>query len=153
MRDKNMVFGILGKLGPNGHDLAVLVHTEGNPSNVEWDDFMTRIEKANLSKLRTLVVTAGGGPSSVQRKRVVDFLHGERSPVAVVSSNPMVRGVVTALSWFNATMASFPESSLSQALDFLQIDRGEHARVRAEVRVLRKQLGVAEGRDLIEHHP
>jgi hypothetical protein len=149
MQHRTMTFSFLRGMGPRNEDLVILLHTTENPTDDEWNEFLAAFDPSDLTRTRALVLTAGGGPSLMQRKALVDFLHGRQPPVAVVSSRAVVRGILRALSWFNPNMSSFPEGSLGKALDFLRVDRLEHARVRTEIRFLQNKLEHVAGHDAI----
>ena len=87
-----------------------------------------------------LVATKGGGPTSTQRKYLNDLLAGRHVPVAVMSSSTAVRGVVTALSWFNRKIKAFPPEGLADALTYLEIPN-PIAFIRHEMAKLRTSLG------------
>ncbi|APR74826.1 Hypothetical protein A7982_00172 [Minicystis rosea] len=70
-----------------------------------------------------------------------DYLNGRQSRAAVVTANPFVRGVITALSWFNADMKGFTPEDVDSALRHLQVRETELMLVKHEIQLLRKRLG------------
>jgi hypothetical protein len=122
-------------------DLMILVHTSRPPSTDEWATYISTISKLDPAKFQTLVFTDGGAPSSTQRKEVTEALGGRASRGAIVSASMLVRGVVTALSWFNPLIRAFSPDEVADALQYLCVPRDEEPRVWAEVQRLREQLG------------
>lgn len=137
---KNMVFKSDGRF-------FILLHTEAAPSDAEWTAFVTATEVAarqagkDFSQLRQLVITDGGGPSSTQRKQANAMLGGSTIRVAVVSQSTAIRGVVTALSWFNSLIKAFNPDELKEALSYLEVPEGADDKVMRDIRTLREQLG------------
>src|SRR5580700_8017852 len=95
----NMAFTVLPEVTEGG--LMIVVHSHKAPSDREWDSYFAELVKHDPERLRSLVFTDGGALNTAQRKQVNDFLQGRSSPCAVVTGNTIVRGVVTALGWFN----------------------------------------------------
>lgn len=136
MAAKNMVFVFSG-------NLAIFVCNEGGPSDKDFDEFLRAFQKQDISKLRSLTVTRGGGPSTAQRKALNDALKGQQLPAAVVSSAAMVRGLVTALSWFNAKIRSFTPDQLDEALEYLEVPSLSWGQVRSAIMKLEGEIGTA----------
>lgn len=135
----NMVFTYLPLVAGGG--LMILVHTTRPPKDAEWDAYYAELVKQDPKTLRSIAFTDGGAPNGAQRKQVNDFLRGQASRGAVVTASTMVRGVVTALSWFNAQMKAFSPSELDAALVHLGVHPDEMERVHREIQALRKKLG------------
>jgi len=85
----------------------VWLHTENDPPEHEWDAAFEAIkvklkkEAAPLSEVRSLVISDGGAPGGVQRARIGREFPAKSSVVTTVLSNPVKRGIATALSWVN----------------------------------------------------
>lgn len=135
----NMAFTFLEGIGGGG--LMMLVHTNKSPTDSEWEPYFRELCKHDPTKILSLAVTAGGAPSGAQRKLVNDYLNGRQSRGAVVTGNSFVRGVVTALSWFNSQMKAFSPEELDSALRYLGVREAEMALVRRELAVLQKRVG------------
>jgi hypothetical protein len=135
----NMAFSVLQDVTAGG--LMIVVHSHKAPSDSEWDAYFTELVKHDPEKLRSLVFTDGGALNTAQRKQVNDFLKGRSSPCAVVTSNTIVRGVVTALGWFNPKIRSFAPSSANAAMQYLTIDPSDFSRVRRQLDLLRREFG------------
>lgn len=136
---QNMAFTFLEGVAGNG--LMLLVHTTKSPTDTEWAPYYKELCKHDPTKIKSLAFTDGGAPSGAQRKQVNDYLNGRESRAVVVTANSFVRGVVTALSWFNSFMKAFPPEELDGALRYLGVREHEMALVRREIQLLRKRLG------------
>lgn len=124
---------------------AVLVHGRENPSEAEWNAYIDALAGliAKVGDISVLVVTDGGGPNSVQRTDMNDRIRGGNDMRgAVVTESRVARGIVTALSWFNAGVKAFPPVRLRDALRHLGLDEAEQAEALAAVRRLRDELGL-----------
>jgi len=130
----NMVFSIIG-------NLMILVHSAHPPTDAEWDEYLAALRARDQEKLRSLAFTDGGAPNTAQRKALNSILQGKTSTGAVVSPNAMVRGVVTALSWFNAKIKVFSPDEVERAFEYLGIPKPEYPLVWREIRNLRAKLG------------
>lgn len=123
--------------------LSTVVHTEISPSDEEWAEYLAAVRRneLNLGKIRTLVFTDGGGPNSTQRKAVNDFLKGRQTPVVLVSASPVIRGITTALNWFNPLVKSVSPEQMEEALKYLNIPPQHRLRALQEIKRLHAELG------------
>jgi len=135
----NMAFTFLPHVADGG--LMILVHTSRPPNDAEWGAYYAELVKQDARRLKSLAFTDGGAPNGAQRKQVNDFLAGQSSRACAVTSSAMVRGVVRALSWFNAQMKAFSPHEVDAALRYLGVRADEMASVRAEIQGLRVKLG------------
>lgn len=139
MASKNMVFSVLPVV--NGAPLVVVSIGKAGPTNAEWDLYLNALRKlTSLDDMRTLVLTDGGGPDSVQRKTLIDFMKGKPTLTCMVSGNPIVRGLTTALSWFNPQIKSFAPDRVDEALHYLNVPPESSSMVWHEIKRLREQL-------------
>jgi hypothetical protein len=127
-------------------NLHILVHTDKPPSDEEWQDYLRTFGKVPPERLRTIVFTLGGGPSAAQRKLLNDKLNGKATPAAVVSTSAVVRGIVTALAWFNKDIKAFAPDQTEAAFEYLGFDVHQTARFMLEVRSLRTKLNASQMR-------
>ena len=109
----------------NGN-LHIVVVGEKEPTASDWKTYLDAIratEKAGLdiSRLRTLVFSDGAGPNAQQRKVLADHLNGRPSPLAIVTGGAIMRGVITALSWFNPQVRGFAPDQVTSALRYLDV--------------------------------
>jgi hypothetical protein len=131
-------------------DLFVVIHPNRPPSDDEWLAYLRSWSGHDMSRMRTLVFTDGGGPNASQRKLATEALAGKESMTAVVSSSSMVRGVVTALSWFNPKIKAFSPEEAPRAFDYLRIQTPEEiARTWILVERLRAKLGEKELKSVV----
>jgi hypothetical protein len=115
----HMGFKILGPL-------HLIVVGPKDPSPADWAAYLDAVRAEqkkgiDVGEIRTLVFSDGGGPNAAMRKAVSDILQGRTSPVAIVTGNPMMRGIITALSWFNSQCRAFAPNEIGAALRFLQV--------------------------------
>lgn len=125
--------------------IFLVVHTKENPSDEEWDAYV-EFSRANLGNFDcTLIITDGGGPNTMQRGNLNDMLEAAnyKGKISVVTLNRLVRGIVTALSWFNPNIKAFSTLQISSALEYLGVPADQHAAVNAEIKRLRDKLGIA----------
>ena len=109
--------------------LHIVVVGEKDPTTADWNTYLDAIrltEKngVDVSELRTLVFSDGAGPNAQQRKAVADYLKGRPSPLAIVTGVTIMRGVITALGWFNSQVRAFAPEQLEEALQYLGVPRG-----------------------------
>jgi hypothetical protein len=123
-------------------DLAVALHTDENPSRDEWDAFMESVRKVPSSRLRVFAVTDGGGPTTVHRNQFVKYLDGAKARIAVVSDAIVVRGIVTALSWFTDGIRIFSPDDLADALAHVDLTKDQCDAVKDRLRELAPSLSV-----------
>lgn len=140
---KNLAFGKVGSC-------FILVVAKTSPSDVEWDEYLQYL-RANLDPdvhPQTLVVSAGGAPTAAQRQLLNELTapYATTAPIAVLTSAPVVRGVVTALSWQNPHYRDFPLSHLDDALSHLGVSGREAAEVKDVIAALREQIEQMSGR-------
>jgi hypothetical protein len=135
----NMAFSVLPNVTDGG--LHICVHSRGAPSEQEWDVYFGDLVTRDPERLRTLVFTDGGALSAVQRKQVNDFLQGRTSRAAVLTKSPIVRGVVSALSWFNPKIKTFSPGNMDDAMRHLGIPASDFPQVRGELKILRQRFG------------
>lgn len=133
---KNMAFEAVG-------DLFVVVHNENPPRDDEWNAYVASgWSRVVDGRARFLVFTQGGGPTSLQRRRLFDVLKGSPVKTAVVSGNAFVRSIVIALSVFNRGVKVFKPSSIEDAYVYLGISDRESGKVSKVLRKLQGELGL-----------
>jgi hypothetical protein len=120
--------------------LVLVVHGAEDPTPVEWDAYLELVAHHGIEKTMQLTYTAGGEPTSAQRRRLSVLLDGRAVPVAVVSPSVRVRGTVTALSWLNRKTRAFSPSELPEALAYLEIPPTRGGLIAAELHKLQTEL-------------
>ncbi|HEV8246088.1 MAG TPA: hypothetical protein VGP93_09985, partial [Polyangiaceae bacterium] len=110
--------------------------------------------KAPVERLRHLVVSDGAAPSAKQRKQLHTVAwEGKSGKIAVVTtvlSNPIKRGIATALSWMNPGFGFFGPEQFYKALAHIDMTSRENE-IWAEYQTLRTQLPPNATLDLIEN--
>jgi|HubBroStandDraft_2_1064218.scaffolds.fasta_scaffold434375_2 hypothetical protein len=127
--------------------VLLCVHPAGPPSERDWDAYVEFCKKLPKSCARTMVVTRGGGPDAKQRKKLNDeYLKDVKMKVAVVTDAAMVRGIVTALSWFNDQIRSFTYAGgqgVQEAMKYLTVEGGDADRIAAEIKKMLLEVATA----------
>lgn len=121
-------------------EIMVVVHTSSPPSDEEWAAYIDGLATSDLQTLRSIVFTDGGAPNSAQRKTINDVLEGRQVPGVVISPSALVRGVVTALAWFNPGLKAYPPERFEDAVAYLELSPIEIDRVWETLEKLRAQL-------------
>lgn len=119
----------------------VVVHDATHPSDSDWQIYLDAI-RANQDVITAqLIVTDGGSPNAAQRRASLEYARGRPVPAtAVISGSVLVRGVVSALSWFmKDRIRAFARDEFDEACEFVAAST-EIARLREVVMRLRKTL-------------
>jgi hypothetical protein len=137
----NMIFKRRG-------DIFIALHTENAPSDEEWRRFIDATlaaaneHKGDFTKVKSLVITDGGGPNAAQRKLASDMLSGRQACTAVISHSSLIRGVITAMAWFNAKVKAFSPDERASAFRHLEIPDAIARTVWSDACAMRPELGV-----------
>jgi hypothetical protein len=111
---KNLAFTSRGRI-------LMAAHSAVPPSDLEWQGFLDALERHGVEGARLLVWTDGAAPNLAQREAFDKLLAGRTVTVAVLASSTFVRGVATAISWFNPTVKVFPPDKVEEALGYLGV--------------------------------
>ncbi|EYF07825.1 Hypothetical protein CAP_6847 [Chondromyces apiculatus DSM 436] len=122
-------------------NVVVVLHGEAPPREEEWARYIGLIRERDLLKTASIVFTDGGAPSSKQRAEINEILAGRHPRGAVVSHNPLLRGVITALALVNPQTRSFSPDKLADAFTFLKLTRDEIAAVQQTLEALCAEIG------------
>jgi hypothetical protein len=135
---KNVVTASRGRV-------LMVAHNAEPPTDEEWKDFLRALDRHGIEGARLLVWTDGAAPNSAQRQALNDQLGGRTIPIAVLSTSTFVRGVATAISWFNPGVKVFPPDKVNDAIRHLGIEgplavkmAEAFAQLRAELRPLER---------------
>ncbi|MGC4120072.1 MAG: hypothetical protein QM765_36930 [Myxococcales bacterium] len=121
--------------------LFVLVHNSNAPADAEWGAYIEEVKKErDPSKFVTLVFTDGGSPTHAQRAALNLALGYTSTPTAVLSDSGVVRGVVSALNFFNNQIRTFAPNALKQAFDHLRMSPELRQRTQEELKRLGEQI-------------
>lgn len=134
-------------LSKRSGSLVLLVQAPLDPTTDEWEGFLDHTSEAmaeNGGRCRVLVFTAGGKPDAALRSRSLErgWKNSRGSPVAVVSDDRLVRGVITVFSWFGLDIRAVRPDRLGDAFEHLALTSAEQSWVLAERDSLEAQLGV-----------
>ena len=117
-----------------------VAHGSSNPSDEEWKAYLDYYLANERECLRTLVVTDGGGPNAKQRAETAKLIQSAPTRVAIVSSSTFVRGVATALSWFNKRVQAFSDTEMDRALSYLEVTDNLARLITAELKTLQATI-------------
>ena len=130
---KNMLMSTVDRV-------LLVAHGEQPPTDEEWAAFMSGFANHGVDDALVLVWTEGAAPNVSQRRELTDLLAGRAVPIAVLSSSTLVRGVATAISWFNRKVRVFAPHDADAAITFLGVGAPHAAKVREELESLRAKL-------------
>lgn len=99
-----------------------LVYSFATPGRLEDNDWIVLInEIKNNPVTKYLGATRETEVSTVQRTLMRETFKTKRVKAAAVSGSALVRGIVTAVSWFGADIKSFTWADVRKALKYLQV--------------------------------
>jgi len=130
--------------------VVLWLHTELDPPDPQWSAAIQplvrerRARGLTPSQLRYIVISDGGAPSATQRAELFRELH-EGQPVRVAAvtlalSNPVTRGIATAVSWVNPGLRFFQPARFQDALTYLDL-RDLRREIESEYRNMKERLG------------
>lgn len=108
--------------------VVLSLHRREAPTDREWSEYLETLRVAMVALggdkrgIRGFSISDGGGPNAAQREQVNEFMRrytGSRGTISIVTSNPFVRGIITALRLFNPHARGFAPSELDAAIDYL----------------------------------
>ena len=109
----------------------MVVHGAQSPSPLEWEgvlrDDLLRVKAGQKAERCTLVITYGGGPDGEQRRRLAEQMDHEHAPTCIMTRSIIVRGIVSALSFFNRRMKMVGLEEREAAFDHLGLSKAERA--------------------------
>jgi hypothetical protein len=121
-------------------DFLLVLHTDNLPSDDEWRSYINSIAKMP-TRVRQLVFTDGGGPTSKQRAELNEVLRSKLNTGSVISSNRMIRYVVAAVNWLGAhNVRSFAPNELKNAMQYIGVTDEEVPRLLTRLAALAVKL-------------
>lgn len=130
-----------------GPSYSLVVHSEDPPASEDWDVFITeRGEHPTDITAPTLIYSAGGGPNSMQRGQLESLMNEKNAKhlrVAVVTPSRLVRGIGTAVSWFQPNLKVFAPADLEKAYEHLDMAGELRQQCQARLQEMAGQLGVS----------
>jgi hypothetical protein len=123
--------------------ITVIVHSERSPTNLEWRRFLTDATEVGFTaQRRILVISHGGGPDGDQRRELMEAARNTPAPVVMMTKSALVRGIMTALTFFNPVTKVVNLDDDEQAYDFLGLSSGERESARRLRADLERELGL-----------
>ncbi len=107
-------------------NLHIIVVGERDPAPTDWNAYVEAIQAearrgVDVTQMRTLVFSDGGGPNAAQRTITRDLCDGLARPRAIVTVHRLTRAVIAALRWVDPLCRAFAPRDLGAALAFLEI--------------------------------
>ncbi len=121
-------------------DLRIFVIGAGPPTDVEWDAHIAHVRAEASSPYGILVASDGGTPTTQQRARLAALEGALRPPTAVLTSSPVVRGVMTVMSWLGGNLRAFAPDAVDSALEHLRVPSAHRPVVVATLETLRRRV-------------
>jgi hypothetical protein len=122
----------------------VFVQNEHPPSEEEWNEFLRVLaeNRADLPKLRLLVLTTGGAPTTEQRKRLAATLGGAPMRVASISDSMKMRFVAATISLFHRDLRLFPSKDADQAYAHIGVTAEERRQIEAAIEEMKPKIAL-----------
>ena len=122
--------------------LIVSCQTRFNPSDLEWDRWMTAasVLARQVGDFRLLVVTDGGHPTRAQLERLKQLKDQKEPATAIVSSSVALRFMGAALTFVNSTIRCFAPAQLDDAFEHIRLAPADRNLARASVERLRREM-------------
>lgn len=125
-------------------DLVVVAQGEDTMSHSEFERLMRAFHESfeeHDYKIRAVII-ADAGPNAAQRSAIAESgWRKGRSRAVVITNRPLVRAIVTGLSWFGIQARSAaPRDSEGSLRSFLELRDADIQQVRAVARGLREKL-------------
>ena len=130
---KNVAFKLVGYT-------CICYYNAFAPTEHDHRDSIQFFRKLDFDRIKLLAITEGGAPSTMQRKDFNDALRGHQPPLALLTDSSLVRGAITAYSWFNKNIRAFPRANLADALSYLGVPELQYGKMEREVNGLREQV-------------
>jgi len=134
--------------GLRAGELVLMAHNSAPLSDEEWDrNYLEPIRvmknRGGLDTCANIVFAEGRGPSATQRAEGNAIFGGGHYvfKVSVITSSMMVRGAVTALSWFNPLIRAFSAKDWERAFHHVRLHSNEFQRILEAAQKLRGKIG------------
>src|SRR5690606_22431133 len=93
----------------------VMLHNAKPPPDDGWNEYLKVLAQRDVTQQGLLCLTAGGAPNAAQRQALNHVLKGRPFARAIVHDSVLVRGVVSAVSWFAPGVEAFSPAALQKA--------------------------------------
>lgn len=110
-------------------DVIIAVAGAGVVAESDWDEFLRAVKETPLT--RYLHHTLGNAQlSSIQRKKGFEVVGDKKfEKIVMVTDSALVRGIVTAASWFGIKVSSWRADQLAGAVESMGISPESQKRV------------------------
>jgi hypothetical protein len=130
------------------YTIILWLHTEEPTSDAEWAAGMELVRAhdvashGDMERLRFFVITDGGSPTTKMRQDWKVVLDGRKHKAAILMNmnSAIMRGIVTAASWFNPDVKAFAPSELAKALNHVGLKLEDADRILAEMHDMQREL-------------
>jgi hypothetical protein len=123
--------------------LLVAMHGFKGPTNLEWQGLLNAGAQHGMgSHLRIVIISHGGGPDGDQRRQLAQVIGPAPAPTAVMTRSALVRGITTAMTFFNRHMIAVDLSDSDSAYRHLDLSADERVKVQQIRRELALELGL-----------
>lgn len=119
------------------HGVIVVVHGKQQPADEEWNAFVDLCAKHLNGRC---LVDADAGPTPAQRSKLNERTKAGPLQTAVCSDSSIVRGLVTAFSWFNPKIKAFSKTDIDGALRHLDVPTTASGTVLTQLKKMRASL-------------
>jgi hypothetical protein len=134
-------------LSVKGLEVVLALHTADDPSDTEWQSYIELLEGAkrtsrgSTASVRSLAVTDGGAPNAKQRDLTSKVAGGPLKTTAISNtlSNPIKRGITTAISWVNPAFIAVQPYEWEKGFKHLDLE-GQLKPIVSELERLQRQL-------------
>lgn len=123
--------------------LLLVIHGASPPADAEWDEFLAAMTGILDRHPPALVVTAGGGPTPAQRKRMNDLYKGMSPRTAVVCSSTRTLCIALAVGLFNPALRAFKATEMESAMAHVGIPQAVRRLARLRIDALYGEIGRA----------
>jgi hypothetical protein len=107
----------------------VMLHGVKAPPDDGWNDYLGILRGGDVTQMGLLAITAGGAPNAAQRHGLNQVLKGRPFARAIVHDSTLVRGILTAVSWFAPGVEAFSPACWQDAAVHAKFHRGEVPRL------------------------
>jgi hypothetical protein len=117
-------------LALSGMDVVLALHTAQDPLPEEWQHYVEHLDKlkrktgGDMSKVRAVVISDGGSPNAKQRELMVLAAGApvKLAGITNVLTNPVKRGIATAISWVNPEFKAMMPRDWRDALRHVNLE-------------------------------
>jgi hypothetical protein len=120
-------------------DVIIGVGCEGEMPDDTWRSFIDDLSTKPVTKYLS-VISGDLQVNSAQRKLGIDAVLKRKIKVVAVIDSSVVRGILTAASWFGLNIKAYPHAQLREAIQDLDVRAPLVLPIVREVERLRKQL-------------